>query len=217
MLQKKIMIGTPCYDGKVTAQFSVSLFAAIKEASLKKIDLIPIFLSYDALVQRARNDLVKLAVQHQVESLIFIDNDLEFNPSWVIQLVESTEDVIGGTYPKKTDLKEIYPISANNLSVNEHGLMQVEGIGTGFLKLSRKALLTLWEKSPIYWNEGAQNRMVFDIGIVEGNLMSEDRMMCKKLTDLGFKIWLNPSMCCKHIGVKIYEGNFLDYLSRLKK
>jgi hypothetical protein len=95
--------------------------------------------------------------------------------------------------------------------------MQVEGIGTGFLKLSRKALLTLWEKSSIYWNEGAQNRMVFDIGIVEGNLMSEDRMMCKKLTDLGFKIWLNPSMCCKHIGVKIYEGNFLDYLSRLKK
>jgi hypothetical protein len=214
---KKIMVGTPSYDGTVTAHYVASLVAATKEAAKKNIDLVPVFLSYDALVQRARNELVKLAVEFNVESLIFIDHDLEFNPHWVVELAESPLDVIGGTYPKKTDEKEIYPISASNLELNGDGLIEVQGIGTGFLKLSRKALLTLWEKSSIYWNEGAQNRMVFDIGIIDGNLYGEDRMMCKKLTDLGFKIWLNPSMCCKHIGVKIYERNFLDYLSRLKK
>jgi len=211
------MIGTPSYDGKVEAHFVASLISSCKLAQNEEIDLIPIFLSYDALVQRARNDLVALALKHEVESLIFIDHDIIFQPEWILKLIQSDKHVIGGTYRKKTDEKEIYPVRIKEIEFQKDGLIKTEGIATGFLKLSRKALSMLWEVSPSYINEGRERRMVFDIGIIDGALYSEDIIMCEKLKKLGFQIWLDPSMCCGHIGPKIYQGNFTKYLDQIIK
>lgn len=209
------MVGTPSYDGKVEAHFVAALVSACKLAQTEGIELVPIFLSYDALVQRARNDLVALALQHEVESLIFIDHDILFQPEWILELIASDKHVIGGTYRKKTDEQEIYPVKFQNSKINSEGLISVEGIATGFLKLSKKALSMLWEVSPAYLNENKECRMIFDIGIVNGYLLSEDTMMCEKLKKLGFEIWLNPKMCCGHIGAKIFKGNFSNYLNSI--
>jgi hypothetical protein len=73
----------------------------------------------------------------------------------------------------------------------------------------------LWEASEPYENEGRECRMVCDIGIIDGQLVSEDNMVAKKLKDLGFDMWLDPRMTCCHIGTKKFYGNFEDYAKRL--
>ena len=212
----KVLIATPAHDGRLDVWYTTSLVNSIRIAQDKGIFLHPVFMSYDALVQRARNDLFRLAVEGEYDHMIFIDADLEWNPMWIMELLERPEDVVGGTYRKKTDEAEMYVAKTKNLDV-ENGLIKVDGLGTGFVKLSKTAVAALWEASQPYQNEGRESRMVCNVQVVDGQLMSEDVMLFKKLGELGFDVWLAPHMTCCHIGTKKFYGDFVDFANRLRK
>ena len=212
----KVLIATPAHDGRLDVWYTTSLVNSVRVAQERGIFLHPVFMSYDALVQRARNDLFRLAVEGEYDHMIFIDADLEWNPMWIMELLERPEDVVGGTYRKKTDEAEMYVAKTKNLEV-ENGLIKVEGLGTGFVKLSKNAFMALWEVSTPYQNEGREGRMVCDIQVVDGQLCSEDVVLFMKLRDLGFDVWLAPHMTCCHIGTKKFYGNFTDFANRLRK
>lgn len=215
---RKVLVATPAYDGRLDVWYATSIVNTVRIAQANNIFIHPVFMSYDALVQRARNDLFRLAVEGGYDDMIFIDADLEWNPLWIMELLERPEDVVGGTYRKKTDTAEMYVVKTQNLERNEvTGLIQVEGLGTGFMRLSRKVVMALWENSQPYQNEGKEGRMVCDIQIVDGLLCSEDVMLCQKLTKLGFDIWLAPHMTCVHIGTKKFHGNFEGFSARVKE
>ena len=212
----KVLIATPAHDGRLDVWYTTSLVNSVRVAQERGIFLHPVFMSYDALVQRARNDLFRLAVEGEYDHMIFIDADLEWNPMWIMELLERPEDVVGGTYRKKTDEAEMYVAKTKNLEV-ENGLIKVDGLGTGFVKLSKNAFMALWEVSTPYQNEGREGRMVCDIQVVDGQLCSEDVVLFMKLRDLGFDVWLAPHMTCCHIGTKKFYGNFADFANRLRK
>jgi len=172
-------------------------------------------MSYDSLVQRARNDLVRLALEEKFDDLIFMDSDQEWNPEWIFKLLEYKEDVIGGTVVKKADTP-LFNVKAlkSGLKLEKNGLMEVEAIGTGFMKISRRALEKVWDISEEYVNEGKKCRMVFDVQLVDGELVSEDNVFCRKWRKLGEKVYIDPSMTCNHIGAKKYSGNFLAFLKQ---
>lgn len=211
----KVLIATPAHDGRLDVWYTTSLVNSIRIAQENGIFLHPVFMSYDALVQRARNDLFRLAVEGEYDQVIWIDADLEWHPMWIMELVKSDKDVVGGTYRKKTDDAELYTVKTQNLET-EDGLIKVDGLGLGFVKMSKKAVMALWESSEPYQNEGREGRMVCDIKIVDGQLVSEDNVVMHKLADLGFDTWLAPHMTCCHIGTKKFYGNFEDFVKRLK-
>ena len=208
----KVLIATPAYDGRLDVWYTTSLVNSVRIAQDNGIFLHPVFMSYDALVQRARNDLFKLALEY--DAVIWIDSDLEWNPMWIMELLGSGKDVIGGTYRKKTDDAELYTVKTKDLTATD-GLIKVDGLGMGFVKMSKKAVQALWDASQPYQNEGREGRMVCDIQIVDGQLVSEDNVVTRKLADLGFDIWLDPRMTCCHIGTKKFYGNFEDFAKRL--
>lgn len=211
---RKVLIATPAYDGRLDVWYTNSLVNTVRLAQANGIFLHPIFMSYDALIQRARNDLFGIAVEGEYDDMIFIDSDMEWDPVWVLELLGREEDVVGGTARKKTDDAEIYVAKAKDLTVQENGLIKCEGLGTGFVRLSRKAFLALWDASPEYKNEGKTRRMICDVQVVDGELYSEDTVLFKKLNDLGFDCWLDPKMTCCHIGTKKFYGNMAAYLER---
>lgn len=208
----KVLIATPAYDGRLDVWYTTSLVNSVRIAQDNGIFLHPVFMSYDALVQRARNDLFRLALEY--DAVIWIDADLEWNPMWIMELLGSDKDVIGGTYRKKTDDAELYTVKTKDLTATD-GLIKVDGLGMGFLKMSKKAVQALWDASQPYQNEGREGRMICDIQIVDGQLVSEDNVVTRKLADLGFDIWLDPRMTCCHIGTKKFYGNFEDFAKRL--
>lgn len=212
---RKVLIATPSHDGRLDVWYTSSLVNTIRVAQSEGIFVHPIFMSYDALVQRARNDLFRIAVEDKYDDMIFIDSDLEWNPMWIMELLHREEDVVGGTYRKKNDNVEMYVIKTRNIQSSDNGLIKVDGLGTGFVKLSRKAFMALWDSSEPYQNEDREGRMVCDIKIVNGELCSEDVVLFQKLTALGFDVWLDPKMTCVHIGTKKFYGNFEDFIKRL--
>jgi hypothetical protein len=213
---RRVLIGTPAHDGRVDVWYCNSLVNTIKLSGKYNTEIQPVYMSYDSLVQRARNDLVRLALEEKFDDLIFMDSDQEWDPEWIFKLLAYKEDVIGGTVVKKSDqpLFNIKALKNQKLKLEENGLMEVEAVGTGFMKISSKALKEVWDVSPEYMNEGKKCRMVFDVQLIDGELVSEDNVFCKKWRDLGNKVYIDPAMTCNHIGVKKYSGNFLAFIKQ---
>lgn len=214
-MTRKVLIATPALDGRLDVWYTNSLVNSIRLAQANDIFLHPVFVSYDALIQRARNDLFKIAVDGEYDDMIWIDSDMEWDPAWIMQMLESKEDVLGGTARKKTDDAEIYVANTKDLTYQDNGYIKCEGMGTGFVKLSRFAFTALWGVSPEYKNGDRLCRMVCDVQIIDGELYSEDTVLFKKLNELGFDCWLDPKMTCGHIGTKKFMGNMADYIERL--
>ena len=214
---QKVLIGTPSYDGRIDVWFANSLVATVKEAEKKGIHIHAIYTSYDSLVQRARNDLVRLALDGGYDTLFFIDSDVEWEPEWFFRLLERPEPIVGGALVKKFD-KEGYTVKILNKTLKyseDKKLLEVDGVGTGFLKVDKFALEELWLASDPYTHDGINQRMIFNLLIDDdGDLISEDYVMCKKWQNLGYKVWLDPTITCNHIGIKKFKGDLNKFLDK---
>lgn len=210
---RKVLIATPAYDGRLDVWYVNSLITTIKICKMNDIDLYPIWMSYDALICRARNDLMSIAINENFDDVIWIDSDIEWNPEWVLKLLTYKEDVVGGTYRKKTDENELYVIRTSKIDDND--LIEVDGLGFGFIKMSKEACIDLWNTSIEYVSDGKLSRNVFETIIDNGELIGEDILIGKKLKALGYKIYLDRNMTCNHIGIKKYCGDFNSYIDRI--
>lgn len=214
---RKVMIATPSYDGRLDVFYVNSLLQTVRRWPYKDVILVPIFLSYDSLIQRARNDSLCMALKNDFDDMIFIDSDISWEPEWLYKLLEYPVDVVGGTYRRKTDQEESYVCRniKNPAEIDTRtGLMKVDGLGCGFIRLSRRAMQYLWDASEPYEDRG-EKRMIFEV-VVEGNeMISEDVYMCSKLKRGGFQIHLDPRMCCDHVGIKKFPGNFIGWYDQL--
>jgi hypothetical protein len=212
---KKVMIATPCNDGKVCLEYALSLCDTIKFCGANGIEICPVFLGNESILQIARNDLIKIAFDAGVD-MIWIDADMQWNPSWILELISHEEDIIAGTARKKTDLEETYAVKISDFTLHDNGLMKCEGIGTAFLKMSNRAVDSIYLSSEVFTHHGKECRNVFECGVIDGDFYSEDILLCKKLKRLGFDIWLDPKMTCGHIGNKNYIGDLKQFIERIK-
>jgi hypothetical protein len=212
---RKVMIGSPCYSGQIDVWYVNSLANTIKLSYERGVEVTPIWISFDALIQRARNDTLQLALEGDYDDLIWIDTDIEWQPEWFFKLLDYPVDVVGGTYRKKGDREE-YVVKAPGKPDPETGLVEVQGLGTGFLRMSKTAIQHLWDVSESYIDkkDNKERRMAFDVSLVNGDLVSEDIHALKTLVDGGFKVWLDPTMTCNHTGPYKFMGDYANWISR---
>lgn len=217
---RRVMIATPvAADASVSIYYVDSLISSFRLAASQNVELYPIYMANDVLIQRARNDLIAIAVEAQVDDLIWIDSDIQWQPEWLFKLLSYPVDVVGGTYPKKSD-DEQYPVQALRKAIpidQKTGLLEVDGLGTGFLRLSRKALMDLWENCRPYTSNGKAGRWICEVIVGDdGEVVGEDVVLCHKLQAIGYKIYLDAGMTCAHIGQKRYVGNFAAFLQNAR-
>jgi hypothetical protein len=218
---RKVMIGTPCYDGRLDVWYVNALMNTIKMAIERDIEITPMWVSFDALLQRARNDTIHIALESGFDDLIWIDSDIEWQPEQFFKLLDYPVDVVGGTYRKKGDREEYVLRQLNKKpSDSETGLIEVDGLGTGFVKFSKSAMQHLWDVSKPYLDpkDDKERRMIFDVVIqnVDGvdQMISEDIHAFNKLKDGGFQIWLDPEITCNHIGPYKFTGDFKTWYNK---
>jgi hypothetical protein len=172
-------------------------------------------MSYDALVQRARNDIFKLAVDAQVDDLVFIDCDVDWSPHDFFKLLEHDVSIVSAPIIKKSDATHTYSVKLlGDYDVNENGLVEVDGCATGFMRIRSDALHRIWDSAPEYQekHKTEPSRMVFDVKIVDGELWSEDIVFCDSWIKLGNKVYIDPSINCGHSGEKRWVGNFSEWI-----
>ena len=214
---RKVLIGTPCYDGTVCAWYANSLLQTVKMSYDENIHVHAIYTSYDSLIQRARNSLFRLALSSEYDDLFFIDSDVEWNPEWFFRLIKRPEPIVGAPLVKKNEV-EAYTVKLVDKTLKwskDNKLIEVNGVGTGFVKISRFAIEKLWEVSEPYVSEGVEERKVCDIKVKNGELISEDYILAEKWQNLGYRVWVDPTITVNHVGYKKYTGNFNSFIQRL--
>jgi hypothetical protein len=216
---RTVLLAAPSYDGRVNVWHAAALAQTCKIGLSQGINIIPVYMSYDSLVQRARNDLAKLALDAKVDDLFFVDCDQDWNPEDFFRMLSYDVDIVAGPVRKKSD-DEQYNIKKTDgkLETNEIGLIEVDAVGTGFMRIRTSALKKIWDSSETYKeaHKREQSRMVFEVKIIDGSLCSEDNVFCRKWISLGGKIYIDPKVNCGHSGEKRWVGNFREWIKRFK-
>ena len=84
--------------------------------------------------------------------------------------------------------------------------------------MSRKAYTHLWENDKKYEVQGVMGSNVFEIGIWQGReLLSEDFIVCEKLIERGFKVFMDPNLTVGHVGTFNYWADVKDFFKKLKE
>ena len=226
MAQRRVLIGTPAYTWSLDVRYVHALGLTIKLCMERDIDLRWIFPPGDALVQNACNDLVTYARDGNFDDLIIIGPDQDWQPEWIIRLLSYPVDCVAGPVRKKTDEKELYNVKARGGVHSfrrhpDHDIITAPdlAVGTGFMRLSRRALDILWDASEKYTIVGRDkpSAWIFDVRPVNGELVGEDIHVCHTLRAHGIETWLDPTMNSGHVGQKRFVGDFAAWVAMAQK
>lgn len=206
---KKVLIATPCLDQKVDAYFVHSLCESIKLGIKNNLDIRCVFLANESILPMARNELFKLAYDENYDVMVFIDDDEYWDEKALIEIIQSEKDVITVPVVNKGDTKIGYNVwLSEDKEKDTDGYIKIEKCGTGFLKLSRKIIIDLWNSNTELFFRNKQLKNICEYTFENGSFIGEDITLTKKIKELGYDIWLNPKHTVSHIGNKMYKGNF---------
>lgn len=93
---------TPCYASLCYVNYVLCLINTINMFKNFNIPLQIVFCRNDSLISRARNNLVAKAMSNlEMTHIMFIDNDITWDPVDIIKLIVSDKNIVGGVYPLK--------------------------------------------------------------------------------------------------------------------
>ena len=136
--------------------------------------------------------------------------DEYWDPKILIEILKSPKDVIAVPVVNKGDVKieyNVFPSKNSKVDTND-GYVSVQKAGTGFLKLSRKVIVDLWESNPAIHFRQRPVKNICEFGIINDVFQGEDIVLSRKIQELGYTIWVNPKHTAAHLGVKMYKGDF---------
>ena len=195
-LDFKLAIGIPLVSDRVHTQFLDSFIRMRKGNFVYCRPMFPTGFTSD--IASVRNSIVEQAVLAGCTHLLFMDTDQNYPIDVVEKLVAHKKDIIGAKvhmrYPPfmptiyRYDKKvEQYYILKEEEWVNKEELIEVDATGTGCILIKTDVFLDM--KQP--WFEFIKN----DDGVVVG----EDINFCKKAKDLGYNIYIDPSIKVNHM------------------
>lgn len=214
---RHIFIATPAHSGQVVCEYAKSLVDTIPALLANGIAYTHAFCMGNALVHDARNRMVGWFMASPATDLLFIDADISWDAADAVRLAMSPHDVIGGAYRQKRDDAEMYNVA--NIRPTGTALLDCDYLGTGFLKISRKAIEKLQKAHPetSYMDpEGKRVHALFQAPIEGGRITGEDAFFCRLWRAAGGKVFFDPGMTLWHVGAKAWRGNFAELAARVQ-
>jgi hypothetical protein len=170
-------------------------------------------------ISRARETMLRKAMQHNADVIVFIDHDLSWRPQDLLKLIETEGDVVAGTYRFKQEPEEymgaVIPDIHQRPQVRDDGAIKGYCVPAGFLKVTRGAVNRFMLGYPElqYVDEGTFTVDLFNHGAHKGVWYGEDYAFSRNWRDLGGQIWIVPDLEITHwLGETPYPGNFHRFL-----
>jgi len=217
-----LFIATPCLDGNVSAHYTASLVRSVTLLQRQgwrspQVD----FEIGNSLIADARNKLVARFLASDCSDLVFIDADLSWRAEDLLRLASHDTPFVAGVYQRKSRTKIDFAVKFSpGIALDAHGLMAVERVGTGFMRLRRDCLEALIAAHPALRlknpaaPDDAHFYALFDTGIVDGQFVGEDFTFCDRWRALGGQVRIDPSLNFGHHGAAAYDEPLMKYLQK---
>ena len=209
----KIMIAVPCMD-QVPTPFCLSLAMIRKPEG----DEFACATRMGSLVYNARNDLALQAITTEFDYVFWLDSDMVFSQDILIRMLKTARendlDFLSGLYFRRT--QPFTPVAFDHLEVNEDGecewsefeelpqsLFEVGGCGFGCVLIKTKVLEDVHDK--------------FVDMFMPISHMGEDLSFCWRARQLGYKIWMDPTITLGHVGYSVINRKFYESYKSVKE
>lgn len=209
-----IFIGTPAYNSMVHTDYLHSIIDFNKH----NLPITVMTIGNESLIPRGRNSVISyFHTMKQFSHLFFLDADIYLSFDGLSKLMSHEKDVIAAPVALKGFDMSGNPVYNTGKVLNEEkeDLVSVDRVGTAVMILSRKATDALIDDAILnneVYNPNPHSRgnakdvlhyNVFQTGVVDKDYDSEDFYICRKLINLGFKIYVDPTIRPRH------NGNFV--------
>ena len=205
----KILIAVPCMDS-VPAQFCQSL------SVLNKYEECAIAFQMGSLIYTSRKNLATMAIQKEMDYVLWLDSDMIFSPDVLKKLLEDRDkgDIITGTYYRR--VQPFKPVLFSKLDIDDSGcdwvgyddypedeVFEIEGCGFGCVLTPVSAFVDVMAKF---------GDMFAPIGGV-----GEDLSFCWRAKQCGYKIVADPQIQCGHVGHYVVDKSFYETYKKTRE
>lgn len=217
---KKIMVAIPAYTGTIHLGTMRSLMTDLLTLQARGDEWTVHDECGNALIADARALIVAQFLASGCDTLVFIDSDVSWEAGALVKLVDYPVDMVAGIYPQRKDPINfcVKWLPKETLQADpETNLLEVAGVPAGFMKLSRDQLEKMVEQYPDseFYVEAAPNHKAWALFAdyrIGKHKMGEDYAFCRRWTDMGGKVWIDPEIKMGHIGNKTFPGHLGDWL-----
>ena len=198
----KIHFMTPCYGGQITEVCFSSYLQWTILALQNNLDFQIDTLSNESNVNRARNSCAAKFLSGDATHLMFVDADIQFNPTDIVKLVGHDKDIVGGIYPQKTLPPKMVVNTLDNART-EGDLIEVGTLGTGFMLVKRGVFEQMIQAGATPYGDDiglsdVENNNQYDFFNCtidsNGRYLTEDWSFCRKWRELGGAIWADTTV-----------------------
>lgn len=212
----KIMIATPCYRGEMTYRYVQSLMDAQLYCIAKRVQCELLIAAHMTLLEYARAYIAAKFLASDCTHLFALDDDLGFEPTALVRMLDRDRDIVGGVYPVKC-IPTFYPYEPMR-APDPDGLQECRSVPGGFMLIKRQVMETL--SKTVQWFDVEHNNEKIsapDLYAMETRAAAksgEDIMFCRRAVAAGFKIWAEPDVGFVHVGKFEWGGNLRAQLDR---
>ena len=215
---QKVFIATPTTG--MTAAYASSVFNSAQALERAGIPTELCLMEGNPDIGDARNELVGEFLKTDCTDLVFIDADLYWEAKDLVHLVQYDRDVVAGVYPTKDSSESRFParLIAGDQWTEADGLLEVEAVPGGFLRIKRHVIEGLAKESDWFQPNGVNSQdkvpLIFMSTFEDGEKWGEDFTFCRKWRKAGGKIYINPEWRFQHYGLHVWQDSFGAHLRR---
>ncbi|ODN69549.1 hypothetical protein [Methylobrevis pamukkalensis] len=215
-----LLILTPCYKG-LSSGYVTSLWDTQEEMRARGVPCGLVHVAGDAIISHARNLLMaKFLAAERFSHALLVDADQEWPASAVVRLLAAGFGFSACGVPKRTEplTWNFHPRPGPTLRDARTGFVRIERIGTGFMMLRREVVASMAAAPDIVrfrHDEAGETTVVpelFRPGVIGGTWFGEDYAFCRRWTDSGGEIWLDPEQAIRHEGTHLFDAGCPDGL-----
>lgn len=172
-------------------------------------------------ISGARSKMLRKALDHRADIIVFLDYDLEWKPDALLRLIQTEGDVVAGTYrckiPEEQYMGAVFSGPDGSPIVRADGCVKASVAPAGFLKVTAQAIDTFMGAYPelCYGPRYRQSVDLFNHGAHERLWWGEDYAFCRRYREKCGDVWILPNLELTHwMGDEPYPGNFDTYLRK---
>lgn len=210
------MLATTAYDSP-DASYTFSIARSREALTAAGFRSAYLLLQGNCHVDDARNAVVRDFLASDCLALVFLDADVSWEPESLVALCRLERDIVGGVYPYRRESEnEAMPYRPlPQTAVDADGLIEVEGLPTGFMKIARHVIETMAATAKHFVkDEGPAYPVLFERDYFGGGRRGGDIRFCMIWREMGGKVFAAPELRLGHCGKMVLRDSLGASLRR---